>query len=343
MKFEIYGWFCFHLILLFCLVNGINIGVVTMQKDEEDILPYWIEYHSKLFGVNNVLVLDAESEVSTRRILKLWSAKGVKVLFNQTPLSEKNALVISALHLHLSHVDIAVLLDVDEFLVAYQRPSERSQSDTDSLKYSLQNTNLNSSLPKNRTDSLYYEIRKSYPVVCKEKIIKELKSFAESENNCLVLQQSYQSINVHPNETVQNVQYFTRSVLPFLQGTKVVKSTHFKLLNLQRELLPSDNCVTSFDSLGILHYHARNANATIQRTIQALIGQGYLPPFANMDNVHKLKAKINGLHKTLRSDNQQLKDMKKYLDKGVSAFLHPASHKLFFVGSPSKLIKSLEA
>lgn len=59
---------------------------VTMTKNEGDILNYWLEYHSALFGVRNIVVLDNYSaDNTTIGLLRAWKRRGVRVAYKQGP------------------------------------------------------------------------------------------------------------------------------------------------------------------------------------------------------------------------------------------------------------------
>lgn len=77
--------------------NSKKIAVVCFQKDEIELLSYWIQYHAALFGTQNIIVLDNFSKSSeTLSVLKKWSDLGVRVYYNQGPYHAKGILTANA-------------------------------------------------------------------------------------------------------------------------------------------------------------------------------------------------------------------------------------------------------
>jgi hypothetical protein len=66
----------FHLDRKSCNKNkkdtSINIAVVIFVKDDPDILPYWLDYHTALFGTAHIVVIDHDSQNDTLTTLKHW-------------------------------------------------------------------------------------------------------------------------------------------------------------------------------------------------------------------------------------------------------------------------------
>ena len=47
-----------------------KIKVLTMVKNEEDIIEYWINYHGTIFGYRNIYIVDNYSDDGTYE--KIW-------------------------------------------------------------------------------------------------------------------------------------------------------------------------------------------------------------------------------------------------------------------------------
>lgn len=88
------------------------IKIFTMQKDEEDILEDWIEYHSKIVGYKNIYIIDNYSNNKCIDILNRYSK-----LINIYTKSDyfKKGDYISEL-IKENPCDIAIPLDLDEFI-----------------------------------------------------------------------------------------------------------------------------------------------------------------------------------------------------------------------------------
>ena len=47
-----------------------RVVIATMVKDEEDIVKEWVEYYGKIFGYNNLYIIDNYSTDKTYEIFK---------------------------------------------------------------------------------------------------------------------------------------------------------------------------------------------------------------------------------------------------------------------------------
>jgi hypothetical protein len=97
---------------------------VTYLYNESDILPYWLEYHTKLAGISNVAVIDNRSPNKTQLILQEWEKKGLKVIHNTEDYKLKGNTTYKIFKRFFSRVYFAVPLDADEFIVALDRSGE---------------------------------------------------------------------------------------------------------------------------------------------------------------------------------------------------------------------------
>lgn len=91
-----------------------KIIVATMVKDEADIVEYWLRYYGKIFGYNNLFVIDNFSTDGTFEICKRYVGKGVRLyrekdykLKGEFMTYFKNNLVF----------DFFFPVDIDEFIV----------------------------------------------------------------------------------------------------------------------------------------------------------------------------------------------------------------------------------
>ena len=91
-----------------------KIIVATMVKDEADIVEYWLIYYGKIFGYNNLFVIDNFSTDGTFEICKRYVGKGVRLyrekdykLKGEFMTYFKNNLVF----------DFFFPVDIDEFIV----------------------------------------------------------------------------------------------------------------------------------------------------------------------------------------------------------------------------------
>jgi hypothetical protein len=97
-----------------------DIQIFLFQKDEKEVLPDWLQYHSFLFGVSNIHVIDHNSTNDmVCKTLALYSKCGAKVTsYNGSFKDKRNQLTGAMLHRKSSFL---IPLDVDEFIVSSKK------------------------------------------------------------------------------------------------------------------------------------------------------------------------------------------------------------------------------
>lgn len=92
-----------------------KIGIVTMQRDEGELLRTWIKYHSAIFGPQAVTVLDNGSEdPATASALSEARAAGVSVV--EAEEFEKKGVYVSDFCRRNRDFDWIFPMDTDEFI-----------------------------------------------------------------------------------------------------------------------------------------------------------------------------------------------------------------------------------
>lgn len=92
-----------------------KVKLFCMQKDEDDILHEWIIYHSYLFGIKNIYIIDNNSDEKSKNILDFYQTKGLNV-FTRPDYSRKGEYICELIKNVSSDCDIAIPLDLDEFI-----------------------------------------------------------------------------------------------------------------------------------------------------------------------------------------------------------------------------------
>jgi hypothetical protein len=100
-----------------------QIKLFTMVKDEEDILDDWVIYHGSIFGFPNIFVIDNYSTDGTYEKLLEFKKIGVNV-FRGPDYSLKGQYMTNLINKHCVNHDIAYPIDIDEFIVYYDRSSK---------------------------------------------------------------------------------------------------------------------------------------------------------------------------------------------------------------------------
>jgi hypothetical protein len=86
-----------------------------MQKNEDDILEEWILYHSYLFGLDNLYIVDNLSTQKSVDILKKYEKRGLHVTV-QNDYSKKGEYLFELIKQTQNDCDLAIPLDIDEFV-----------------------------------------------------------------------------------------------------------------------------------------------------------------------------------------------------------------------------------
>eukprot|EP01040_Poterioochromonas_malhamensis_P002327 gene2327-2473_t len=264
-----------------------RVGIVMMIHDEEDLLPYWLRYHSAIVGVENIVILDQRSKSEkTQLILRTWSQeRQLKVLWDQGPYSAKGDLTYSAFQRYLSNIDIALPLDSDEFLVAYNE---------------------------------------SKPVFSSNLILDELRNFWENKTACWGFQQYYLSLQLSLNDSLKSVHYFYPSEYLSHNAKKMIRWENLRALDhgSHTPTLSNGSCVTAFNHLGLLHYHFRNPLITVERALNDAQGFGYLPSNVTLETLKEYRSHLDELVKRRVDGSHKIHQLLKYLDKGLPGLLH---------------------
>jgi len=94
------------------------VKVITMVKDEVDIIKDWVLYHSFLFGFNNIYVIDNYSVDGTYEVINKY--KSLINIFREANYKKKGIYMKNLINKYCVNNDkIAFPIDIDEFIVYY--------------------------------------------------------------------------------------------------------------------------------------------------------------------------------------------------------------------------------
>jgi hypothetical protein len=304
-------FFSFLIIVLILLEGNLSyvptVGIVSMQKNEADILPYWLEYHAAIVGAKNIVILDSKSNNETQRIYKKWLKKGVTVLYNQGPYNHKGNLTFNAFQSVLSHVDIALPLDGDEFLVGYHN---------------------------------------SLPVINKTKILNDFQAFWESNATCWAMVQYFNGVNLYLNDTVTSINHFSPSVYSIQTSKKVLKRHYMTYLDHgghKPKLKHNGTCYSAYNRVGLLHYHFRNGTVTAERALNDVMGFGWLPENLTLATARKYKWGLLSLSRKRIGGRHKVKELFQYYSKGPATFIRKFNSKFVRMEPVNQFSKMLNA
>ena len=110
---------------------GYGIKLFTMVKDEVDIVREWILYHGNLFGYENLYVVDNGSTDGTLEIIQSFARTGIHI-FHEADYRKKGEVMTALIREH-SPRGIAYPIDIDEFVVHYDKTTKTISADKETI------------------------------------------------------------------------------------------------------------------------------------------------------------------------------------------------------------------
>lgn len=96
-----------------------KIQIITMVKNEEDVVEYWVNYHGTIFGYENLYIIDNYSDDGTFEKLIKYKKLGVNITRHKD-YKQKGVLMTQTINKYTTY-DIAIPLDIDEFICYYDK------------------------------------------------------------------------------------------------------------------------------------------------------------------------------------------------------------------------------
>lgn len=302
--------------------SDVSVALVSMVMNEGDILRQWLDYHSEIFGLSNIIVLDNFSTCNTTvGILKDYEKRGLHVVYEQGPYIDMGDLSYKAVKQILPEHKLALPLDVDEFLVAYTHGSPQA----------------NRSL-----------------------IWKHLNYMWGTGGPCYGFKQYYSSYPVGANASLDTIRYFTRNIYQVRVTKKIYwlqqvsQSVFGGHVNARGGAHEHENdrlkCRNAQDRLGLLHYHLRSPLGTAQRALRDCIALKYLPEHATLETIHDFTRLLRLLvlqHKLHEQANlvafHKIEELLSYAEHGEEAFVYSRIDHLEKVGTLKEIIDTVKA
>ena len=98
-----------------------KVQIITMVKDEDDIIENFINYYGKLFGYNNLFIIDNISNDNTYNICLKYKQSHNINLYQKNDYKKKGIYMKQIILENLNNnYDFFLPLDIDEFLVLYK-------------------------------------------------------------------------------------------------------------------------------------------------------------------------------------------------------------------------------
>jgi hypothetical protein len=104
------------------------VKIFTMVKDELDIVIDWVIYHGYIFGFANLYIIDNYSNDGTYEAL-LKMKEEFKINIIRLPDYKKKGLYITYFIRNICKNELAFPIDIDEFIVCYNKTTNKISSD----------------------------------------------------------------------------------------------------------------------------------------------------------------------------------------------------------------------
>ncbi len=303
------------LILFLTWVHGsisgdskVSVAIVCLMKDNADILPFWLEYHSKLVGIENIVILDNFSRESshTPSILRKWQKKGLKVEWKQGPYLLKGQLTLAAFQKHFPTVDIGIPLDIDEIVSGY----------------------------KNGT-----------PVPTKMAFQEGLEDFWKRSIGCGAMTHYYITCCNVVTDTVESIDHVIENIYAFADGKKMFRIGEVKEIDHGNHhvLLKNGECTQNVTSLGLLHYHHRNPRLTFQHALLDLKGFGYIDDLVTAENAHKFLPFFEYILRTSLDGAHKAEEVVRFIKEGYTSLMYGCDDRpdLYKIGNASTILGNM--
>ncbi len=287
----------------------LSIAIVCLMKENDDILPFWLEYHSALVGVESIVILDNYSKENSKaaQILREWQKKGLNVEWEQGPYSAKGELTFQAFQKYFPNVDIGIPLDIDEIVTGF---------------------------------------KDGQPVPTRAAFYEGIDDFWIQSANCTSLTQYYTTCCSFVNDTVETINHAL--ILTYENGMakKMFRINSVKEIdhgNHHVLLKNGDSCVAGPLSLGLLHYHFRDPRLTLEHALADLQGFGYIDDGINAKNVHKYARFFKNLISLQLDAFHKAVEVLEFINHGYEALLHNCDNRedSVIISNTSTILRNL--
>jgi hypothetical protein len=268
-------------------VQTAKVGIVSYVYNESDILPYWLQYHTKIFGIHQVAIIDDGSPKETQIILRNWEKKGLTVIHNRDEYANKGNTTLSAFQTYFPEVDFLVPLDADELLVA---------------------------LDDN-----------GVPLFSKNRILENFQKFLTKYTiSNFRYRRIYVNCNRSPSETILTANTFQLAPEKWIK--RFYRNFHLTELDHGNHHGHGGRSNESYH-LGLLHYHNRNLDLKLQRALRDLEAFHYIPAMEGSETNNRAIATLvnqtflQEIVKVKGKGNHKATELLNYLRHGREALM----------------------
>ena len=93
--------------------------IVMMTRNEYPLIVSWIEYHGKVYGFDNLYIIDASDEAQAIAAVKSAEKLGVTVKYSNANLNEVHIEIYYIMKSLVPTCDLMIKVDTDEFIAHY--------------------------------------------------------------------------------------------------------------------------------------------------------------------------------------------------------------------------------
>jgi hypothetical protein len=211
--------------------------IFTMIKDEEDIVTDWVLYHGTIFGFRNLYVVDNYSKDGTWQALQALKRKYNINICKLPDYRKKGRYMTNFMHTFCGKGELAFPINIDEFIVCYDRKTNKISCDQDSFSKIFRR------LPVSAVYKMNY-------INCKMVVPDGYKRATIEATS-----------GTYNNYSIQAKSFFN----PLLFNGIIDHGNHFVTNNY----VLSDLC--------LVHYHCRNLKQIKNKIYNNVLGLGYNP------------------------------------------------------------------
>lgn len=239
-----------------------KIILATMVKNEDDIVREWIVYHASIFGYENIYIIDNYSTDNTFEICKEYVSQGIH-LTREKDYRMKGSLMTEIKN--KNHCNIFIPLDIDEFMVYYNKNTRQIEDNIVAYLYSLQFAYPTSTLFKMEYIQPLYTAKTDSMV--------GLDKFTHGSGAIMCYNNMAKTFAV---KTDVNAHVFYN--VEFDHGNHM---GHYQYI---------------LSDLHLIHYHKRNHGQMLKKNMANIIGLGYPNNLKDLTHICKTNPHSSGIH-----------------------------------------------
>lgn len=304
-----------------------KIKLFCMQKNEEDILDEWILYHSYLFGIENIHIIDNNSSNESLEILHYYQKMGLNI-YTLDDYSKKGDYICDLIKQNMDDCDIAIPLDIDEFIGLHQK--------------TIDNNNSYDKLIEKNKMLIFENLPELFLSCDKDLILKEFsnlpkhgryafKHYLTSRNNKMdydcpiedVINFDLVNMENHFGKNCNKKFFWAKELLSLDHGNHYGKVKNYH----QLEFISTD--------LILFHYHHRGIRKLIEKCKNDILGLKHVKDINNCKELlDKIKQGVPGSH--------NISTYLKYYEKGPLSLTMSEDEgmKIYTLSEKIKYLKS---